>query len=54
MKLKILIWIGSSKYDLSAFPRDVKQCMGHALCLAQGGEQHVHTKPLKGFSGATA
>ncbi len=53
MKLKPLIWVGSSKYDLSDFPREVKHSMGYALCLAQNGKQHVHAKVLKGFSGAS-
>jgi len=49
---KPLIWIGSSKNDLMAFPEDVKDVFGFALHLAQHGEKHMDAKPLKGFGGA--
>ena len=49
---KILIWIGSSKKDLMAFPEDVKDVLGYALHLAQHGEKHLDATPLKGFGGA--
>ena len=49
---KTLIWIGSSKKDLMAFPEDVKGAVGYALHLAQHGEKHLDAKPLKGFGGA--
>jgi phage-related protein len=49
---KPLIWIGSSKGDLSAFPDDVKLVMGFALRIAQKGGKHRRTKPLKGHAGA--
>lgn len=55
MKIEIpkpLIWIGSSKKDLLDFPDEVRQIMGYALYLAQKGEKHQDTKPLKGFNGA--
>jgi phage-related protein len=45
---KPLIWIGSSKDDLSAFPDDVKEAMGFALFTAQVGGKHPDAKPLKG------
>lgn len=32
-----LVWIGSSKHDLKAFPPDVQDVMGFALWLAQTG-----------------
>lgn len=51
MKLKELIWIGSSKKDLTGFPEDVKSAMGYGLYLAQLGEKHKNAKPLKGFGG---
>ena len=50
--VKSLFWIGSSLEDLRAFPVDVKQIMGYALYLAQCGEKHSDTKPLRGFTGA--
>ncbi|HEU4696025.1 MAG TPA: type II toxin-antitoxin system RelE/ParE family toxin [Sphingomicrobium sp.] len=49
---KELIWIGSSKEDLSAFPDDVKLVMGFALRVAQQGGKHPSAKPLKGYKGA--
>ncbi len=47
-----VVWIGSTKRDLSAFPDDVKDVMGFALFVAQHGEKHPDAKPLRGFGGA--
>ena len=44
---KPLIWVGSSKKDLTAFAEDVKDVFGYALHLAQHGEKHLDAKPLK-------
>ena len=52
MREKQLVWVGSSKDDLIAFPEDVKDVMGFALHLAQQGGKHPSAKPLKGFKGA--
>lgn len=49
---KPLVWIGSSKNDLSDFPDDVKLVMGFALREAQRGGKHGSAKPLKGYKGA--
>jgi hypothetical protein len=49
---KSLIWIGSSKKDLIALPVPVRKFFGHALHLAQNGEQHDAAKVLKGFGSA--
>ena len=49
---KELIWVGSSKEDLSAFTDDVKLVMGFALREAQKGGKHARAKPLKGYKGA--
>jgi phage-related protein len=49
---KTLIWIGSSKKDLIALPREVMKFIGHALDFAQRGDRHSAAKPLKGFGGA--
>ena len=49
---KPLIWIGTSKEDLSAFPDDVKLVMGFALRMAQKRQKHARAKPLKGYGGA--
>ena len=49
---KPLVWIGSCKKDLLAFPTDVQDVMGYALDLAQRGAKHPDAKPLKGYKGA--
>lgn len=43
---KELVWVGSSKKDLSAFPEDVKDFIGFALDNAQFGDKHPDAKPL--------
>ena len=49
---KHVLWVGSSKKDLTAMPDEVKSAFGFALYLAQQGKKHQNAKPLKGFSGA--
>lgn len=49
---KPLVWVGSSKKDLKAFPRAVQRDLGQALEIAQFGRTAAHAKPLKGFKGA--
>lgn len=41
-------WVGSSKSDLLAFPRQVVADIGYALGLAQLGGKHPEAKPWKG------
>jgi phage-related protein len=50
--VKPLVWIGSTRADLSAFPEEVKDAIGFALYVAQQGGKHAHAKPLRGFAGA--
>jgi phage-related protein len=50
--LKPVIWIGSSRKDLGAFPEPVQHHMGYALYVAQQGGKHRDTKALTGFGGA--
>jgi phage-related protein len=50
--LKPVEWVGSSLEDLKEFPEAVQQVVGYALYLAQCGDKHPYTKPLKGFKGA--
>ncbi|MDB9534628.1 type II toxin-antitoxin system RelE/ParE family toxin [Dolichospermum planctonicum CS-1226] len=52
-QIKPLEWVGSSLEDIKEFPEDVKGEIGSALYLAQVGDKHPHTKPLKGFKGAS-
>ncbi|MEN4545920.1 type II toxin-antitoxin system RelE/ParE family toxin [Pantoea agglomerans] len=49
---KPLIWIGSSRKDLQALPKEVQRFFGFALDFAQRGEKHQDAKALKGFGGA--
>jgi phage-related protein len=49
---KPLIWLGSSKRDLTALPVLVRKLFGHALHFAQNGERHDAAKVLKGFGSA--
>ena len=49
--IKPVRWVGSSKKDISTFPRPVKQDIGHALFAAQNGDMDPAAKPLKGFGG---
>ena len=50
--LKPLYWMGSSHAELNRLPKQVKREVGYALCLAQPGQMHAASKPLKGFDGA--
>lgn len=51
-KPKPVRWMGSSRDDLGAFPRDVRRSVGGALWAAQIGDKAPYVKPLKGFAGA--
>lgn len=50
--LKPVVWVGSSRKDLRAFPGTVQDLMGYALFVAQQGGRHRETKTLTGFGGA--
>ena len=50
--LKPVVWVGSSRKDLRAFPGAVQDLMGYALFVAQQGGRHRETKTLTGFGGA--
>ncbi len=52
IKLKPLCWVGSSKKDLFALPRDIIGDMGRALLEAQEGTLPKKAKVLKGFGSA--
>ena len=51
--LRPVIWIGSSRVDLCAFPEPVQDHMGYALYVAQRGGKHRDTKALSGFGGGS-
>jgi len=44
-----VIWIGSSKDDISALPRPVKASFGHRLRQVQNGETPLDVQPLPQF-----
>jgi phage-related protein len=48
-----IVWVGSSRRDLRAFPREVRRDMGRALYAAQEGETDPATKPMRGFGGGS-
>jgi phage-related protein len=50
---KPVVWVGSSRRDLRAFPKRVRSDIGQALYTAQMGETDPAAKPLKGFGGAS-
>ena len=49
---KPLVWVGSTRKDLQAFPPQVQRVMGYALHIAQIGGRHAAAKTLSGFAGA--
>ena len=50
--MKPLYWVGSAKKDLLKMPSQVVDVVGYALYMAQSGQKHQQTKPLKGFGSA--
>lgn len=46
MAEKPLLWIGSARRDLRAFPDDARQEAGYQLSRVQHGEQPADWKPL--------
>lgn len=46
-----IIWVGSSKEDISALPGSVKASFGHRLRQLQDGETPLDMKPLPQFGG---
>jgi phage-related protein len=51
-RVKNIVWIGSSRKDLKAFPDEIKDVMSYALYQAQLGLKARSAKPLRGFGGA--
>lgn len=52
MKLKEIVWVGSSKKDLLSCSEDIKDAIGYGLFNAQKGKLPKGSKPLKGFGSA--
>jgi phage-related protein len=51
--LRPLVWLGSSRKDIRAFPRSVRREIGIALFTAQQGDTDPAAKPMKGFGGSS-
>jgi phage-related protein len=49
---KSLVWVGSSRRDMRALPKEVRRSFGVALYAVQTGETPPIAKVLKGFGGA--
>ena len=49
---KGVVWVGSSKENLKAFPEPVQKGVGYGLWFAQIGSRHPHAKGLRGFGSA--
>jgi phage-related protein len=49
---KTIVWIGTCREDLRAFPDEVKDEVGHVLSEVQWGRDHHSIKPLSGFGNA--
>ena len=45
---KLVIWMGSSRKDISKLPQDVQGEMGYVLHLVQNGEGDSNIRPLTG------
>jgi phage-related protein len=52
VRLKPVVWVGTSLSDLRDFPGPVQDRMGYALYMAQRGGKHRDAKVLGGFGGA--
>jgi phage-related protein len=46
---RVIIWMGSSKEDISALPSSVKASFGHRLRQLQDGKTPLDMKPLPQF-----
>jgi phage-related protein len=51
-KPRLVVWVGSSRRDMQAMPREVRRGFGVALYAVQIGMTPPIAKVLKGFGGA--
>jgi len=51
-KPKALVWVGSSRRDMRAMPKEIRRSFGVVLYAVQTGETPPIAKVLKGFGGA--
>jgi phage-related protein len=49
--LRPLVWMGNSKRNIQAFPREAQKLMGDELQLIQFGGMPKDAKPFKGLGG---
>jgi phage-related protein len=52
MAMREVVFVGSSREDLRAFPAEARREAGYALETVQAGEMPINAKPLRGFGGA--
>jgi phage-related protein len=52
-KIKNIVWIGSSRRDLKAFPSEVKDMIVYVLYQARVGRKAPSAKQLVGFGGVS-
>ena len=50
-ELRPLVWMGNSRRNLQAFPKDAQKLMGDELQLIQFGGMPKDAKPFKGIGG---
>lgn len=50
---KPVVWVGSSRKDSIALPKEIQQKIGYSLNLAQQKKDDQDRRPLKGFGGGT-
>lgn len=50
--MKRIFWVGTSRDDLADCPKSIRQAMGFALYLVQGGEKPSSSKVLSGMGNA--
>lgn len=46
---RAILWVGDSRRNMAAFPREVRIEMGYALHEAQSGRKAACAKPMKGL-----
>lgn len=49
LKLRNIVWVGTSRKDLQELPSEVRDELGFALYQVQGGGTPLNAKPFKGL-----
>jgi phage-related protein len=50
-RMREVIFLGDTRKRIREFPDEMRNKIGYALQLAQGGETHENAKPFKGYPG---